>query len=188
QLERSPTVKPKVSVLLNVSEDHLDRYASFQEYAQAKGNAFVNQTAEDVAVVPYGDRVCEQQAARGAGRICTFGGQGDYYLQGAHAVERSSGESIPLAGIELYGLHNHNNVLAAFAAARALQASTEQVLTGARAFQPLPHRMQRVGVKAGVTYYDDSKATNVGAAVTAISGLSEQRCVVVAGGRDKHGS
>ena len=188
QLERSPSLKPHVSVLLNVSEDHLDRYSSFDEYARAKGNAFANQTSDDVAIVPFGDQVCLEQAARGAARLCTFGDQGDYYLHGSNAVERVSGIRLPLADIALHGVHNHHNVLAAFAAARALHATPEQVLAGALAFQPLPHRMQRVGVKAGVNYYDDSKATNVGAAVTAILGLSEERCVVVAGGRDKHGS
>lgn len=190
QLERSPSVKPKASILLNVSEDHLDRYATFDEYADAKGNAFVNQTGDDVAIVPFGDAICRAQAERGRGRIVTFGSSSelDYHLADGCAVERATGQRVSLAEVNLHGTHNHHNFLAAFAAARALGASVEMVAAGARSFQPLAHRMHRVRVLDGVAYYDDSKATNVGAAVTAILGLSEERCVVIAGGRDKQGS
>lgn len=190
QLERSPSVKPKASILLNVTEDHLDRYATFGDYADAKGNAFVNQTAGDWAIVPAGDTICLGQAKRGNGRVVTFGDSPDcdYFIAGESAVERSSGESILLDDVNMHGLHNHHNLLAAFAAARALGANIEQARAGARSFVPLAHRMHRVRVLDGVAYYDDSKATNVGAAVTAILGLSEARCVVIAGGRDKQGS
>lgn len=190
QLERSPSVKPKASILLNVTEDHLDRYATFGDYADAKGNAFVNQTADDWAIVPAGDSICLGQAKRGNGRVVTFGNSSelDYFIAGDNAVERASGERVALDEVNLHGLHNHHNLLAAFAAARALGADMGQVRAGARAFVPLAHRMHRVRVLDGVAYYDDSKATNVGAAVTAIRGLSEGKCVVIAGGRDKQGS
>lgn len=190
QLERTPRVKPKASILLNITEDHLDRYATFADYAHAKGNAFVNQTPDDVAIVPAGDEICAEQAKRGRGRVVTFGltPDNDYFIDGTSAVERVSGEHIGLSDVKLHGLHNYQNFLAAFAAARALGASTPQIATGARAFEPLSHRMHRVRVLDGVSYYDDSKATNVGAAVTAILGLMETRCVVIAGGRDKQGS
>jgi UDP-N-acetylmuramoylalanine--D-glutamate ligase len=190
QLERSPSVKPKASILLNITEDHLDRYATFADYAAAKGNAFVNQTSEDVAVVPFGDALCGEQARRGGGRLLTFGSDpsADYHVDQGAAVERSTGLRVALEGIQLHGVHNHHNLLAAFAAARALGATLGMIDQGARAFQPLSHRMQRVRVLKGVAYYDDSKATNVGAAVTAILGLTEPKGVVIAGGRDKQGS
>ena len=82
QLERAPSFKPRVSVLLNVSEDHLDRYKDFDDYAQTKGNAFVNKDASDVAVVPANDELCLSLARRGGGRICTFGSGGDFYVEG----------------------------------------------------------------------------------------------------------
>lgn len=193
QLERSPSLKPKASVLLNVTEDHLDRYASFDDYAHAKGNAFVNQTSSDVAIVPIDDEVCRAQALRGRGKLVTFGneeaGKGvDYFISGSRAVERGTGFSLDLARVNLHGMHNHHNLLAAFAAARALGADDEMITNGASAFVPLPHRMHKVRTLDGVAYYDDSKATNVGAAVTAIRGLSERYAVVIAGGRDKQGS
>lgn len=190
QLERTPTVKPRASILLNITEDHLDRYATFADYAAAKGNAFVNQTATDVAIVPGGDATCLEQARRGQGRIVTFGlgPEHDYFIDGTSAVERESGERLDLGRVKLHGIHNYQNLLAAFAAARALGATAEMIRAGAERFEPLPHRMHRVRQLGGVSYYDDSKATNVGAAVTAILGLLEPRAVVIAGGRDKHGS
>jgi UDP-N-acetylmuramoylalanine--D-glutamate ligase len=188
QLERAPTFRPAASVLLNVSEDHLDRYPSFEAYARAKGNAFVNQTSRDVAIVPEGDRVCYEQAARGAGRRLTFGGRGDYVVDGGAVLERSSGLRIDLADSALHGAHNLLNAAAAIAVARALGAEDGAIRRGVEAFRPLPHRMMRVRTLDGVSYYDDSKATNVGAAVTALSGLSEERAVLIAGGRDKQGS
>jgi UDP-N-acetylmuramoylalanine--D-glutamate ligase len=190
QLERSPTVKPKASILLNITEDHLDRYPTFDDYANAKGNAFVNQTPDDVAIIPGGDSVCSKQARRGGGRLVKFGPEPgvDYSLEGGFAVERATGFRLSLSEVNVHGLHNHHNLLAAFAAARALGATEAMVTEGARRFVPLSHRMHRVRVLDGVAYYDDSKATNVGAAVTAILGLSEPKCVVIAGGRDKQGS
>lgn len=188
QLERAPTFRPRVSVLLNVSEDHLDRYRSFDDYARAKGNAFANQTADDVAVIPADDAVCLEQARRGAARIVTFGPGADYDVQGRTIVERSSGERFSLEGTRLFGKHNFANAAAAVAAARALGVQAGAVQEALSSFEPLPHRMSLVEVVGGVPCYDDSKGTNVGAAVTALFGLEEERAVLIAGGRDKHGS
>jgi len=187
QLERAPSFHPKVSVLLNVSEDHLDRYPSFVAYAEAKGNAFVNQVMGDVALVPFGDAICEEQAMRGEGDLLTFGG-GDYAVEDSVVTEAKSGERFELSAARLHGRHNHDNAAAAIAAARALGVSAEAVRRSLETFEPLPHRMALVGELQGVRFYDDSKGTNVGAAVTALRGMSEPRGVLIAGGRDKHGS
>jgi UDP-N-acetylmuramoylalanine--D-glutamate ligase len=188
QLERAPLFHPRVSVLLNVTEDHLDRYASFSLYADAKGNAFVNQEPGDTAVIPFGDAVCEEQAARGRGERVTFGAAGDYACEDGLVVEARTGERFELGSSKLHGAHNHHNAAAALAAVRALGVSAEAAAAGLRRFEPLPHRMALVGELRGVRFYDDSKGTNVGASVTALRGLSEARGVLIAGGRDKHGS
>jgi UDP-N-acetylmuramoylalanine--D-glutamate ligase len=188
QLERAPSYRPKVSVLLNITEDHLDRYPDFAAYAQAKGNAFVNQGPNDVAVVPFGDALCLQQAKRGNGRIVSFGGDGDYAVQGERLVERATGTGVELSGLPLYGKHNWDNLAAAIAAVRAVGTDWEAIRRGLAQFKPLGHRMHRVRQLDGVSYYDDSKGTNVGASVTALLGLPEVKCVLIAGGRDKHGS
>ena len=188
QLERAPRFHPQVNVLLNVTDDHLDRYPSFSAYAEAKGNSFVNQVPGDAAIVPFGDALCEEQARRGKGDLVTFGRAGDYAVEDGAVVEAKSGERFSLSEARLFGRHNHDNAAAAIAAVRALSTSAESVRLGLRRFEPLPHRMVFVGEIGGVRYYDDSKATNVGAAVTALAGLSEPKAVLIAGGRDKHGS
>jgi len=177
-----------VSVLLNVTEDHLDRYPSFELYAEAKGNAFVNQEPGNTAVIPFGDAVCEEQARRGRADRVTFGSAGDYAVDGATVTEARTGERFDLGSAKLHGTHNRHNAAAAIAAVRALEAPSDAVALGLRRFEPLPHRMALVGELSGVRFYDDSKGTNVGAAVTALGGLSEQRGVLIAGGRDKQGS
>lgn len=188
QMERVPTFRPRASILLNITEDHLDRYPDFEAYAAAKGNAFANQQTGDVAIVPTGDALCLAQARRGGGRLVTFGLDGDYALDGFDVVERDTGHRFSLHGADLHGRHNHLNAAAAIAAARALGIEPEAIDEGLKWFRALPHRMGLVGRLRGVNFYDDSKATNVGAAVTALRGLTEDRAVLIAGGRDKLGS
>lgn len=188
QLEHAPTFHPRVSVLLNITDDHLDRYSGFEGYAAAKGNAFVNQTDADFAIIPVGDLACSRQAARGEGRVVTFGPGGDYDVQGVEIVERSTGERFSLEGSELHGAHNALNAAASLAAVRCAGISADAARCGVVAFHPLSHRMARAGEVRGVRFYDDSKGTNVGASVTALLGLRENHAVLIAGGRDKLGA
>ncbi len=188
QLERAPTFRPKVSVLLNVTEDHLDRYDCFDDYAHAKGNAFVNQTPDDAAVIPEHDAVVRREATRGRGRLVTFGEGADYTVAGRSVVERATGERFSLDDTDFHGAHNVANAAAAIAVARCFGERRPAVEAGLRAFRSLGHRMTLVAELDAVRYYDDSKATNVGAAVTALLGIAEERAVLVAGGRDKLGS
>ncbi len=188
QLERAPTFHPRATALLNVTDDHLDRYVSFDAYADAKGNAFVNQTPYDIAVIPFGDPICARQAARGKGRVVTFGEAGaDIVVTKDAIVDRERGESYARANILLQGAHNAANVAAAIGLVRNW-VSAETITKVLASFRGLPHRTELVAEIAGVRYYDDSKGTNVGATVTALLGLSEPRAVLIAGGRDKGGS
>jgi len=189
QLERAPTFHPRVAALLNVTEDHLDRYPTFLAYAAAKGNMFKDQTADDVAVVPKGDATVAREAARGDGRLITFGPGGDVGLDTGRAavLDRLRGFEYPLAGIRLRGTHNLLNVSAAIACASEVGAQKDAIETVLSRFEGLAHRTAFVSEIDGVKYYDDSKGTNVGAAVSAIKGLDEARLVLIAGGRDKRG-
>ncbi len=187
QLERAPRFHPKLSILLNITEDHLDRYPNFEAYANAKGNAFVCQTAEDFAIIPSNDRASALQAERGKAKILTFGESGDYCIEGRRIVESLTGQRFNFGNSRLFGHHNAMNIAACIAAARTMalqRANLEQALLH---YVPLPHRMAYVGDINGVRFYDDSKGTNVGASVTALSGLEEARGVLIAGGRDKLG-
>lgn len=188
QLERVRHFKPKVSILLNVTDDHLDRYPSFQSYAEAKGNAFVAQDSEDFAVIPFGDGTCEEQARRGAAHVLRFGNAGDYSTVGRTVVDAASGTEYALDGSRLHGAHNVSNAAASIAAATVMGAKESAIRQALLEFVPLGHRMAFVAEHCGVRYYDDSKGTNVGASVTALLGLAEARGVLIAGGRDKQGS
>jgi UDP-N-acetylmuramoylalanine--D-glutamate ligase len=188
QMERVPTFRPHVSLLLNLGEDHLDRYDGFHSYVAAKGGAFANQQEGDVAIYLAGSELCREQASRGRGRLVTFGEAGDYSIDKDAVVEIETGQRFDLAGSDLHGRHNYLNAAAAIAAARALEVSPEDIAEGLRRFRALPHRMALSGRVGGVSFYDDSKATNVEAAVTALLGLTEDRGVLVAGGRDKLGN
>ncbi|MBX3233116.1 MAG: UDP-N-acetylmuramoyl-L-alanine--D-glutamate ligase [Labilithrix sp.] len=186
QMERVESFRPKVSVLLNVTPDHLDRYPSEEAYAGAKGNAFVRQTADDLAVVPAGDDVCRAQAKRGRGTIVTFGPGGDVDVRNDVIVDGE--HAYPRSAIVLQGGHNALNVAAALAAIRPFGVDPRVVREVLAEHAGLEHRMAFVRSRRGVRFYDDSKGTNVGASVTAIRGVMEEKVVLVAGGKDKGGS
>jgi UDP-N-acetylmuramoylalanine--D-glutamate ligase len=188
QMERVERFQPRVAALLNVSDDHLDRYPGFAEYVHAKGNAFARQWADDWAVVPAGDAVCRGQAERGRARVVTFGPGGEVDVTADAVVDRRSGDRFARAELALTGGHNALNVAAALACVAPFGVGAETVRRVLATFRGLPHRTALVAEIGRVRFYDDSKGTNVGAAVTALEGLIEPRAVLIAGGRDKGGS
>jgi UDP-N-acetylmuramoylalanine--D-glutamate ligase len=190
QMDRAPTFRPHVAALLNVTDDHLDRYPNFDAYAAAKGNMFKNQGVEDVAVVPKGDALALREAHRGEARLVTFGPGADIGVdEGRRTIlDRLRDRRYPLADIRLTGAHNLLNVAAAIACASEAGAPLDAIARALSKFEGLAHRTAFVAEVAGVRYYDDSKGTNVGAAVAALKGLAEERVVLIAGGRDKHGA
>jgi UDP-N-acetylmuramoylalanine--D-glutamate ligase len=188
QLERVKTFQPKVAILLNITDDHLDRYPTFDAYADAKGNAFCRQVASDVAVIPAFDEACERQARRGSACIVSFGPRGTVNVEDDAIVDTRTGDRFLRKDIALRGGHNALNAAAAIAAAGELGVLSSVIRDVLATFRGLPHRMAHVADVAGVHFYDDSKGTNVGASVTALFGLAEARAVLIAGGRDKGGS
>lgn len=191
QLEDVDTLRCAVAVLLNITDDHLDRHGTFAAYAAAKGRIFAAQTAEDHAVVPAGDELCLSLARTGAAKVHTFGGaDGEVRVEGGAIVDTVSGLRVPTRELGIRGLHNQSNACAAALAARLYGVHRDDVAAVLRSFQGLPHRMVLVRELDAVAYYDDSKATNVGATVAAIDGLAdlEGRIVLIAGGVDKGGS
>ncbi len=193
QAERVPTLRARANALLNITDDHLDRYPSFDAYAQAKGNPFVPMTRDDVAVIPHGDPLCAKQAARGEARVVTFSATdlgADIHVGGDAIHHPLAGIAVARSSLTLAGLHNLANACAAIGVAAALElpsagATIERAFAG---FSGLGHRCALVAEIDGVRYYDDSKGTNVGASVAALTGLSEPHAVLIAGGRDKLGA
>lgn len=191
QLERVRHFAPAVAVLLNVSADHLDRYSSFEAYAEAKGNVFAGQRAGSHAIVPSGDALSARLASRSRGTVHLFAGEGgEVRMEGGQLRDGASGLSFPRGELRLAGRHNEDNACAAMLAARLAGADTGAIASALREIRGLAHRAVIVRELDGVTYVDDSKATNVGATVAALDGLAshERRAVLIAGGVDKGGS
>ena len=200
QLERVARLRVHLAMLLNVTDDHLDRYADFDAYVAAKARIFERQLASDYALLPAGDLRCRRafEAAQTAasprffGRVSEPGGQGVSVVDGV-VSDAATGLALPTSDLKIRGGHNVDNACAAALAAGLLGIDAGVVASVLRDFPGLSHRMQHVTEWQGVTYYDDSKATNVGAAVAALDGLAELderggRVVLIAGGRDKGGS
>ncbi|MCS6898257.1 MAG: UDP-N-acetylmuramoyl-L-alanine--D-glutamate ligase [Myxococcales bacterium] len=190
QSERMPALHPRAATLLNITPDHLDRYASFDDYANAKGNLLLRMDAGDTIIIPHHDPVCTRQArrARPGARIVTFGPEGDVRVEAHALVDTLSGDVYPRDEIRLRGEHNVLNAAAAIALARGAGVEHGPIRQALRNFAGLAHRIALVAEIDGVRYYDDSKGTNVGAAVAALRGLTEPKAVLLAGGRDKQGS
>jgi UDP-N-acetylmuramoylalanine--D-glutamate ligase len=163
QAEDSEALAPDTALLLNITEDHLDRHGSVEAYREAKLRLFRNQTAEQVAVVPRGVEV------PGAARRVEFG-------------------ELPLAAeeIRLRGAHNLENAMGASAAAIASGVPEDAVAAALRTFAGVPHRLEEVGSVNGVLYVNDSKATNVSSAVRGIEAF-EGGVHVILGGSMKGG-
>lgn len=191
QLERAIRMRCNVAILLNVTDDHLDRYRSFGEYAAAKGRIFLSQEKDDYALVPDGDELCASLARPSPGKVLAFGGAGGSVRPiGGSLVDTVSGLSVPLDELGIAGGHNVWNACAAALAARCLGIEREIIGRVLREFKGLAHRMVHVRTLDGVDWYDDSKATNVGATVAALEGLRgrDGKVVLIAGGVDKGGS
>ncbi len=190
QLETIETFRPRVAVLLNITEDHRDRYRDFDSYAAAKMAVFRNQGPADAAIVNADD---PEVAAR-AGAIpsesipFSLGRRLDkgIYLSGGDMVLRAGGadERYPRALLSVAGMHNVENAMAAIAAARRMGVPPPAVREALAAFRGLPHRVELVRSVGGVAYYNDSKGTNVGAVLKCLEGFQEP-VVLIAGGKDK---
>ena len=191
-LEAVSTFRPHVAVLLNVTEDHLDRYSGFADYASTKFRVFSNQHPDDVAIVNAADPVITEDMGRLSAREIPFSSEYELeqglFFNGTDIVFRSEAaeETYPTAGLKISGIHNIENAMAAIGAARALGAGREAIIEALKSFHGLSHRMEFVRELEGVRYVNDSKATNVGATIKALKGI-EGRVVLIAGGRDKGG-
>jgi UDP-N-acetylmuramoylalanine--D-glutamate ligase len=184
QLESTDSLAPDVATVLNVTEDHLDRYDGIADYARAKARIFAG---TGVQVLNRDDRTSLGMARPGRA-VRTFGlsaprDDSEWGIAGRQlAYGRRS--LMPLSELPLAGLHNAANALAAHALAHSIGLPDEPLAAALRRFEGLPHRMRKVADVAGVAWYDDSKGTNVGATVAALSGM-DRPAVLIAGGDGK---
>ena len=191
QLEWVEKFRPRIAALLNLTEDHLDRYPSFQAYCQAKGRIFNLQRDGDVAILNRDDPLAWSMRERVRSRVVSFGWaatEEGVYAAADKIVWRSGGteERFPLARAKIEGVHNVENLMAATAAAKAVGAPAAAIQRVIEGFAGLEHRLEFVREKSGVRYFNDSKATNVGAVVKSLAGFSAP-VLLLAGGVDKGG-
>ena len=197
QLDLTSSLKPDVSVLLNISPDHLERHGGMEGYVAAKRRVLLNQGKGDTAVIgvddPWGQRICTEITAANRRTIVPISaskamGRGAYALQGLlydATGERAVEVADLLRARSLPGRHNWQNAAAAYAAARGLGISPEEAAEGLMSFPGLAHRMETVGTIGNVRFVNDSKATNADAARQAMS--SYPRFYWIAGGEPKTG-
>lgn len=191
QLEAIPTFRPDVGVVLNVTPDHLDRYASFEEYASFKQALFKNQTSEEWAVLNAEDPVTKRFAPNLKSRVWWFSlrtplTEGCFFhaneIRVAHGGEATV--VIDRAEIPLLGAHNIENCLAVISAAAILGADYGSIAQAIREFPGVEHRLEFVAEIEGVRFYNDSKATNVDATIKALESF-EKNIILILGGKDK---
>lgn len=192
QLEWISRFRPDVAVLLNLSEDHLDRYPSYQAYIDAKLRIFENQTGDDYAVVNRDDALVWEHAQQLKAQLFPFSrkqelAEGIFFRDGVITWRHNGREEcFPTAAIRLQGVHNLENIMAAIACALLLGCRPDETFEVVQGFESLHHRMEFVRQVNGVNYYEDSKATNVGSVGKALESFRE--ITLIAGGKDKGGS
>jgi UDP-N-acetylmuramoylalanine--D-glutamate ligase len=188
QLETTHSLDAHVAACLNLSEDHLDRYRAMPAYAQAKARVF---RGHGIQVLNRQDAWSRSMAIAGR-TVFTFGldvpsGEREWGLtdvQGETWLAQGDQQLMAVSQLRIAGLHNAANALAALALTRAINLSYQPLLQALAQFEGLPHRVQKVGAIDGVTFYDDSKGTNVGATLAALNGM-RQKVVLIAGGDGK---
>jgi UDP-N-acetylmuramoylalanine--D-glutamate ligase len=189
QLDSARSFHPQVAVMLNITEDHLDRYDSFDSYVASKCRLFANQTADDIAVVPIHLPLITDRCVI-PGRPLHFdrvNPSADAHLDGQHLVCRTPAgevEHYDLGQWQLKGNHNFENLLAAVLAATCMGATHRGVQESIDSAKPLPHRLESVHCWRGIRFYNDSKATNVDSVVRSLESFTSP-IVLIAGGRHK---
>lgn len=193
QLDTASRFCPEVGVLLNITEDHLDRYESFSAYADSKFSLFSRQSSSHVAVINGDDLLCKKRSREIPGRVLLYsrsdktaqatldGRTARIALPGKPSIDLSLESSL------LKGVHNEENILAAALAAAAFDTPAGAVQHVIDTYRGLPHRVEWVRTWRGVDFYDDSKGTNVGAVLKAVENF-ERPILLLLGGRDKLGS
>ncbi len=195
QLETIKGFRPNVAVALNVTPNHLDRYDFFTDYAAAKHRLFMNQTADDVAILNADDEITASWAKNLRANVVLFSTTKELdeglFLRGRELICRANDKEKVLAfrdEMNLRGVHNVHNVLASLAAGLACGAAPDSMRETLRNFKAVEHRLEFVTEIKAVKFYNDSKATSVDATQKALEALAEEdgKIILILGGRGKN--
>jgi UDP-N-acetylmuramoylalanine--D-glutamate ligase len=191
QLEWVEQFRPRVAVLLNLSQDHLDRYTDFASYVEAKERIFRAQREQDVAVLNRDDPLVWSLRERIRSRVISFGwtevsdgvfaSRNEVVWRGGAAEER-----FHLSKVRIQGVHNVENLMATIAAAKSIHVSSEVIQRVIERFPGIEHRLEFVRDMDGIRFFNDSKATNVGAVLKSLASFPAP-IILIAGGIDKGG-
>ena len=193
QLDISRQFRPDVGVLLNISEDHLDRYENYQEYESSKWSIFNRQNSSDKAVINESIKKFDMLSKKLKSRIFAFSSDKDTLIncnakidsKSIQIITRELNHTIKTNQLkELKGTHNKENVAAAVLACHALGADINDIQKGLETFKNLPHRMEFIKTIDGISFYNDSKGTNTDAVIRAIK-CFEKNIILILGGREK---
>ena len=192
QLETVHTFRPKVSAILNITPDHLDRHHTMEAYIAAKQSIAANQTKEDVCILNYEDEVTRAFGEKTTASVLYFSSQRKLergiYLEEENIIYSDGTKQIEICNVnelQLLGVHNFENVMAAVAMALAYGTPVEVIREAIKKFGGVEHRIEYVCEKNGVAYYNDSKGTNTDAAIKAI-GAMKRPTYLIGGGYDKN--
>ncbi len=192
QLETIETFHPRVSAILNITEDHLNRHHTMENYASTKERISMNQTSRDVCVLNAEDSYCLSFAERCPAGVIFFSSAKEleegYFLRDEaiwYSHQQKQERLIGIHEFKLLGTHNMENIMAAIAMTRAFGVPLENILESVRNFSAVEHRIEYVASIRGVDYYNDSKGTNPDAAIKAVQAMNRPT-VLIGGGYDKN--
>ena len=192
QLKHIEHFKASISVFLNISPDHLDWHSSFDDYYQSKKNLLATQQENDTAVLNRDDPLIWAWKEEGKAQVYSFSRKTEVekgcFIQGDWIILKDKGEErlIKTSDIPLFGIHNLENVMAAALVSHILGVPLPRIRESVESFQGLEHRLEKITAIKGIDFYNDSKATNVDAALKSIQSF-ERKIVLILGGRDKGG-
>ena len=189
QLEAAPTFRPKIAAILNVTPDHLDRHGTFESYVELKCNIFLHQETDDILIYNSGDPVVAKAITGANSKLLDFAFDSDTFVTVKHGqvLLREADKYVPVLDtkdIQIPGSHNIENVLAAVACTYSVCVSIDAIRQGVKSFPGVEHRLETVGSFQGITWINDSKATNVQAGIIALNAISPP-IILLAGGRAK---
>jgi len=183
QLETISTFRAQVAACLNITQNHLDRHHTLEQYIQAKARIFETQQPEDTAVLNASDPASAALADKVKGKLLWFNSEQGAWLD-ASIIRLQDDPLLDVRELQLRGRHNYENVMAAALMARIAGASLTQIAAAAKTFAPVEHRLEFVAKVDGVDYYNDSKATSVDATLKAIEAFDGGLWIIL-GGKDK---